>query len=490
MPSPVITPDTRSAELECAREPIHLAGAIQPGGWLVVFDMRTLAIHAVSANIGTLFDAKPDELIGSGADAYFERPLLEACMEACSHSTQTTHAMGQHNIGDQARLCDVTTHARDGMLQIEIEPARADRAPGIVTRTHAAITRTMGMSDTHVFMQQCVAELRTLTGFERAMVYRFLPDDTGVVVAEAIEDGLESWLGQRYPASDIPPQARGLYLLNRIRTIPDTGYEPVPVLQLATEPLDLTMTGLRSISPVHREYLANMGVGAAISMSIVVEGALWGLILCQDRHPHDTGAALRNALDLFGAFFSVRIAAETQVETSAHRRRVRETCMILREKNALDPAGLARELPLLARLVPNAGLGVVAAGEWLAAPREGLDEAARDALVAWLRGQDGRQIVASTRGEWRTSPGALAGVLAVRLGAKADAWLIYFRETYDEEICWAGIPDKHVERLADGRVRIAPRADFTAWRAIQKDQCEAWVAWDLDAVAAVSDLMR
>src|SRR5208337_3985124 len=144
------------------------------------------------------------------------------------------------------------------------------------------MTRVQEASEVSAFLQATAEAVRAETGFDRVMVYRFQPDNSGVVIAEARDEELEPYLGQRYPASDIPKQARDLYLRNRIRSIPDARYTPAPLIpalnSVTGKPLDLTFSTLRSVSPIHLEYLANMGVAASTSLSLVIDGKLWGLI--------------------------------------------------------------------------------------------------------------------------------------------------------------------------------------------------------------------
>ncbi|WP_158601689.1 GAF domain-containing protein [Solilutibacter pythonis] len=488
------------AAIVCAREPIHLVGAIQPEGWLLVADERTLAVTHVSANMAELFGVGAEAMLDAPLADFLEAGLVSTCLEqahACLDLRSAQH-VGQYNIGDMAWLCDVSTHCGDGLLQIEIELAPAARqARNFTASAHAAALRTAGKPDLVSFAREMVAQLRELTGFDRVMAYRFLPDATGEVMAEAVTEGMEPWLGQRYPASDIPAQARALYLKNRIRVIPDTRYVPVALYtarERAGMPLDMSFNVLRSISPVHLQYLRNMEVGASMSISVVFDGRLWGMILFQHREPRRVSAEARNALDLLGAFFSVRVAAHLQAEQGAWARRTEGICAVLRDQigSAADhDAAIERELPLMARLVESDGIAMYRAGRW----RDDaglLDADERASLESWLAVQDG-WVAAVSRGEWREGAGVeapvVAGVLAVRMAASGDDWLLFLRRPYDREIRWAGIPDKHVEQIADGGLRIAPRADFSVWRELRRGACEDWGEQELSAAHQLVSLL-
>ena len=172
-------------------------------------------------------------------------------------------------------------------------------------------------------------QLKALLGFDRVMVYRFHSDDTGEVFAEAREMRLESFFGLHYPASDIPPQARKLYLTNILRIISDVADPTVaiaPAVSPAGIPLDLSLGTLRSVSPIHIEYLRNMGVTASMSISIVVRGKLWGLFACH----HYSGArvlpyALRAVAELYAQLFGSSLARSNPI-SSASRRGGRKSC--------------------------------------------------------------------------------------------------------------------------------------------------------------------
>ena len=166
--------------------------------------------------------------------------------------------------------------------------------------------------------QAIATEVHDVTGFDRVMVYRFAPDGSGAVIAEARGSaGINSFLGLNFPASDIPRQARLLYQANWIRNIPDARYAPAvimpPLNPLTGQPLDLSHSILRSVSPVHRQYLANMGVVASVSLSLILRGQLWGLIACHHNAPRYLPHRLRDACELFAEMTS------SYLEYEAHR---------------------------------------------------------------------------------------------------------------------------------------------------------------------------
>ncbi|MDH5822480.1 GAF domain-containing protein [Luteimonas sp. RD2P54] len=469
-----MSPDLDQALARCAQEPIHLSGAIQPHGYLISCALPDWSIRHVSANI--------EALTGIAAADMPRRSLREFLTEDLVQSLSETIGFGEPdgpaqraavgNIGPGAQLCDLSVHVAGGLVHIEIEPqppGAGERSPAVVGQ--AMIARVAATDDEHDFHQRVAEQVRLLTGYDRVMVYRFRHDDSGEVIAESCAAEMPAYLGLRYPASDIPAQARKLYLRNRIRVIPDAGYAPVPVLPDRGPdgaPLDLGQLALRSVSPVHLEYLRNMGVAASMSISITAGGRLWGLIACHHRSPRLVPPGVRAVADMFGLFVSMRIAAREQraaVAAEDGARAVRDA-LGLRLANAGDARlALPTELDLLRRALPCDGAGLWLHDEWHSAGRAPA-AAAVPGLLAWLRRDGGAGPVATANAaDWADGPdaaGGLAGALALPLDAARGEWLCFFRCEQIQEVRWAGRPDQPFTVDPDGQ-HIGPRASFAAW---------------------------
>ena len=263
------------------------------------------------------------------------------------------------------------------------------------------ILRQLELSDDLLDLcQQAADRLRDLLGFDRVMVYRFQPDESGAVIAESVEDGYESFHGLRYPRTDIPQQARRLYLRNRFRIISDTLAKPVPIEpQIGAEgtPLDLSMSTLRAVSPIHIEYLNNMGVRASLSISIVIEGKLWGLFACHHYAPRVLPYSLRTAAELFSELFS--LSAERMI--GKERSSVQEAGRSLHDQLMRAIAGgeslveaLPTLRPIIRRAIPHDGISAYVDGEYRAvgsAP----DEAEFMALMPALNSSATSRTIAS-----------------------------------------------------------------------------------------------
>ncbi|MDV3255692.1 MAG: GAF domain-containing protein [Lysobacter sp.] len=485
----------------CLRAPVHLSGAIQPHGYLVSCSLADWRIRHVSANVETLLGMPPGELVGQPVNEFIEEDVLSQVSDAIA-ALATGDATAQRvctaNVGALMTICDVTVHAVDGLLHIELEPqpTRGDtRAPTAIAQRMIA---RLGQDDVgHDFFRQVAAQVAGLTGYDRVMVYRFREDDSGEVIAEVAADGMEPYLGLRYPATDIPPPARALYLRNRIRIIPDASYEAVPVVPGADAsgaPLDLSQHVLRSVAPVHLEYLRNMGVAASMSISIISGGRLWGLIACHHRVPRRVSASARAAADLFGMFVSMRVAAREQERTMERfdrAQRLREA-MVVRLAQARDfDQALADELELVREVLECDGAGLAVAGRWHASGRA---PASRDPapLLAWAAGHGPDEVVMTDRADdWNTpalaAPG-LAGLLAINLGAPGE-WLFLFRVEQVEEVSWAGQPHKALVATDDGQ-RLAPRKSFATWRETVSGRGRPWSGSDRRGAERLHRVLR
>ncbi|GAB3736698.1 hypothetical protein GCM10028862_21490 [Luteimonas pelagia] len=473
----------QSALQTCASEPIHLSGAIQPQGFLVACALPDWSIRHVSANIGDLLGVDPPEMLGHALREFVTDDVVQALADTVSFGDAgaVSQRAAAANIGHMAQLCDLSVHYADGLVHVEIEPqpqAAAERSPTVVAQS--MITRVAGSDDDAGFFQGVAEQVRRLTGYDRVMVYRFRHDEAGEVVAEARDSEVDSFLGLRYPASDIPPQARALYVTNRVRVIPDAAYVPVPIVPDRTDegaPLDLSQHMLRSVSPVHIEYLRNMGVAASMSISIVVAGRLWGLVACHHLTPRPVPPGVRAACDLFGLFVSMRVAArEQQAATRAEdaARQVRDT-LALRLDRATDPRhALLSELPLLMRAVPCDGVGLWHEGHWHSSGRAPGADAA-PGLLAWVADVGGAMPSTTRAEDWTTADKAdgLAGVLAFELSPDSGEWLVFFRCEEIEEVRWAGAPDAPFTIDDDGR-KIGPRKSFASWRETVRGRSAPW----------------
>ncbi len=499
-PAPVAGPVDLAS---CAREPIQIPGAVQPHGVLLGFseEPEPLVVHA-SANAAELWGRPLERLLGTPLSTLLAGEGAVEVAEALRHAGGVDAESFSVELALPAGPlpADAIVHRSPGGPPLcELEPLGTDASTPpasllrSVSRSMAAVHAGGGVTAIATLAAQ---EVRRLTGFDRVLVYAFHPDDHGEVVAEARELGLEPFLGLHYPASDIPSQARALYLRQTIRVIPDVDYVPAPIVPPTTAagaPLDLSGSVLRSVSPIHLQYLRNMGVAATLTISLRREGRLWGLIACHHRAPRLVPYAVRGAAELVGELFSFQLAREEESERELHRRARGELELALVEQLFAAPdleQGFAAAGREALELVDADGLAVSIGDQRLTVgcvPDASVDRL----LIARLRDAEPMG-VDRLRAELGVDPGEASGALAVRLAPGVGEALVWYRREWPHTVVWGGDPDAHTEQPGSPGA-LGPRTSFTAWTEEVRDRSRPWTAADLDVArtfpAAVAERM-
>jgi light-regulated signal transduction histidine kinase (bacteriophytochrome) len=385
---------------------------------------------------------------------------------------------------------DLTTCEAAEALLVEIEPAAARTDAANIDRhirLLGAVQRSRGVLQT---LQMAARSVRELAGHDRVMVYRFRPDLSGEVVVDEHAGDLPSFLGQRYPASDIPAQARRLYTINVTRLIVDVDSVPSPLIPAEKRSLDLTSTALRSVSPIHLEYLRNMGVKASFSVSILIAGRLWGLIAGHHRQPKYLSRSQRAYCELLAQNIALVVDAEERQEMADALARATEiqTRILARATSEED---LVQALSAVAEelrwLVPSTGLAItldrriVTHGE--APPR-----AAIEALTATLAEREARtfQTSAAHRELPEADLATAAGVLGVCFNPSANGWIFWFRTEVVHSVTWGGDPNKSVTTGPLG-ARLTPRGSFDAYIETVSGTAEEWSTADIAVATRLRD---
>jgi light-regulated signal transduction histidine kinase (bacteriophytochrome) len=333
-------------------------------------------------------------------------------------------------------------------------------------------------------------EVRRITGLDRALVYRFDTDWHGEVIAEDRNEMLPSYLGLRFPASDIPQPARELYRRNRLRLIADTDCTPaalVPALRGDEAPLDLSLSVLRGVSPTHLEYMRNMRTRASMSIALLRGGELWGLIACHHAAPSRVPYHVRNACDFIGQVLSLQIAAKEDAALAEHRAALQQVqTRLLAHMAAADQFldGLLAHPDDLLALTGAAGAAVVFDDQCRlvgATPAK----AEVMALADWLKTKARRDVFV-TEALAAVMPGGEAfkdqasGVLAIAISQIHGSFLIWFRPEIVSTVAWGGEPRK-VNAGPDKRIQ--PRASFATWRETVRLRARPWSPAEISAAA-------
>jgi len=356
----------------------------------------------------------------------------------------------------------------------------------VLGEVQAMLLRVQQAATPRAFCQGLADEVRGLSGFDRVMVYRFQPDGSGAVIAEARHPDAESFFGLHYPASDIPRQARALYLSNWIRLIPNTHYFPAPILPRDGVPLDLSYSVTRSVSPIHLEYLLNMGVGASMSLSLILGGQLWGLIACHHRTPRFLPHRVRVACELFAQMASWRLETKVAGETfdaQLHCKRVHEELVKSISREGDLAAGLTRQPSNLLDYIPADGVALWLEGRLTSLGRTpDADQVA--GLVDWLNETAADGVFHTDHLPLDYPPAAAfaavaCGLIALSVSRSPRDYVLWFRPETVRSITWGGNPHKPVEPGADDR--LSPRKSFTAWQESVKLHARPWRDVDIEA---------
>ena len=483
----------------CDREPIHIPGSIQPHGVLLVMTEPDLVVIQVSENVTDHIGMRVEDVLTRPLSALFHRSSVEAVRTALSGgSSERANAI---RIVASGKPFDAIVHRHEGAAILELEPALAVSVEDMEHHPlRQTLVRVQDVRTVRELAHIVVEEVKRVTAFDRVMFYRFNEVGDGSVDAESVAPGLEPYLGLHYPASDIPQQARRLYLENRLRIIADARAKPariVPTLRPDTgAPLDLTFAVLRSVSPVHLEYMANMGLRASMSIALVVRDRLWGLISCANHSgPRPVAQYLRVACEFLGRLTSLQIGALEDREAAARRASSQAAASMLSETmrtqddaadNVLEGL-LARGLELL-QLVDAEGVAVVkGAGEPVTAGRTP-PPAVIQAIAKWLEDHTSPFSTASLATHLPAAAAAkdvASGLLTFALPGQPLRRLLWFRPEIVRTVTWGGDPAKPVER--DHSMRLQPRASFAAWKEEVRLQSHPWTDGDL---AAAEDLRR
>lgn len=484
-PSPTDTPSEVPADgptdvvLDCADEPIRIPGSVQPHGVLLAVVTGSTEVVVASGSAREHLGRAAEDLLGMRLEELFGPSWPAEGVAALDPAEPRTVELNVP--GGGRRSFDLLAHTSAGLLVLELEPRRPVPADQAV-RARSALRRLQSAGTEEALTAELARAVRAVTGFDRVMVYRFDASWNGTVVAEdadAADLGLDGYLGLRFPATDIPAQARALYTSQWLRSIPDAAYAPSPLVPPhgpTGEPVDLSGSALRSVSPVHLQYLTNMGVRSSMSVSLITRGTLWGLVACHHyRGPHFPTAAQRGAAEFLGRTASVllegwdnrnryldslaltaTVGDLARLVTSQDRRPVAaltddDAVLDLVEGATGAVVRLQGRTALVGRTPGAADVATLLGELWRGGPRETV---ATDAVTALLPDS---AVARAARTD-------VSGVLAVPVpsGVPDDA-LVWFRPEVLNEVRWAGDPtEKGLERTDDG-LRLTPRASFATY---------------------------
>ncbi len=475
----------------CEDEPIHIPGSIQPHGWLLAFTTSGTLTH-LSANCASLTGRAPADCIGAALTSVLPR-AAQGCVADLLDWARRDEGGFVCRFAHKTSFIRGFAHRTTDRLILELEPGAGahDRADALQADILAFSRAAQDLPDGRDLASLAARVARACSGFDRVLIYAFDEDFNGEVVAEDGNGVLPSYLGRHFPAADIPAQARELYRHNRLRLIPDASYRPVPILPAcgpeAADPLDLRQAALRSVSPLHLHYMRNMGTGASMSASLVLDGQLWGLMSFHSRAPHHAELPVRTAMEFLAQMLAGGLAARAHAErarllvvSQSHHDRL---LAAMAAASPPRPANLAAEETDLLALTGAAGAAIVTDDDTLCIGQTPGEAAVRK-IAEWLNDRQERGVFA-TDGLTALWPQAEAyaptasGLLAASISELHASYVMWFRPERVRTIDWAGPKDK--PRRDDPAGPLSPRESFELWPEKLHFRASPWAPHQIEA---------
>ena len=483
----------------CASEPIHISGAIQPHGCLLAVgeDNRIAYASANAAEFLPPANRRADAIIGSDITQWLAPELMAELRE--HRIRQPLQSIKSKIVALRGEEYDVVSHQSGDFLVIECEKRKLETSSAFLLDELRNFSMGLHASKTLEQMFQFVADtIRDVTHFDRVKVYRFDKDWHGEVIAESKADYMPSYLGLHFPASDIPEQARTLYMKHYLRLIADIRYQPIPILPEAgassSQPLDLSLSMLRSVSPVHIQYLRNINVEASMSISIVQNGKLWGLVACHHNTPHHVSFSVRHVAEIMGHMFSAQLSTLEEfkrIETSEKRSKLMGRLSSLADRN-LKVEKLLDDVYQLACDVMEADGLVLKSNQNVRHYGNTPGEETVNALLDWLKDNNAELVETDDAcGYFNDVPqltGLNGGLLAIPISFQSHDYMIWFRDAQAEEVKWAGNPEKPVEQTVAG-YRLTPRSSFELWKQTVMKRSAPWLQENIETARSVVNIL-
>lgn len=479
----------------CDSEPVQTPGCIQPHGVLLALRLTDLTILQVSENCADWLGARPADLLGQPVSAVLGENQAIELHEFLAREPVENNPLYAFTItiegSARPEALDASVHTSNGIVLLELE--RTDRSAAAEVDYYSLVKRSVARLQSAAtlaeFCQVTAEEVRSLTGLDRVMVYYFHPDDSGEVLADARRSDLNSWLGLRYPADDIPKPAREIFKRIGIRPLPDASAEPAEMVPLVNpdtgRPLNMTHCSLRGASAMYTEYLRNMDVAASLTMPILREGELWGLIACHHYTPHPFPFQIRAASELMAQIASLQLKRAEDQEFLEYRGQVDAVhfSVLARAAQGNDLAAMMDESPSLSDGIEASGVALLQNNRWVTAGQT-IPEAKLNDLAAWLRAQP--EMNTAARPCFATDclskcyepaeayADIASGLLAVPLSQGHRSMIVWFRPEQIQTFNWGGNPYAKPTVAGKHGPRLTPRASFDLWQEQVRHRSVPW----------------
>ena len=477
----------------CDREPIHIIGKSQEHGVIIVCDVETLNISQCSENISAILGISHTKALGQSLEQVLSKKVASSFKKKLANKESLLPK--KLKIGEQKFLCIPSISGEH--LIIDVEPSGKSIDPIHFQEQLTKILTELDASESvNDMCQQAALLVKHLFDYNRIMIYKFDEEWNGEVVAEVKEPELESWLGLHYPATDIPKPAREIFMKQGVRIISDVHYKASPIVPeispITGQPLDISNSELRAVSPIHIEYLKNMKVGASLTAAIVLNGELWGLVACHHYSPKFITYHQRQSCLFLTQVFSNKLAvktANTFLENISKSDEVRKKLVLQMTSIRNIADALYRFDPKFTDIIECGGGALVMDSEiYLVGKTPDLHQV-ENLFQNYLKKQE---LFFSAKCLSKIFPEAsdycdkAAGIISAQIGEQGNVYLIWFRPEAKETVSWGGNPEK-IGYVKDGIEYLTPRKSFDRWTEKVAGVAKPWQDYDYEAVNALRE---
>ncbi|MCL6218863.1 ATP-binding protein [Zunongwangia pacifica] len=477
----------------CDREPIHIIGKSQEHGVIIVCDVETLNISQCSENISAILGISHTKALGQSLEQVLSKKVASSFKKKLANKESLLPK--KLKIGEQKFLCIPSISGEH--LIIDVEPSGKSIDPIHFQEQLTKILTELDESESvNDMCQQAALLVKHLFDYDRIMIYKFDEEWNGEVVAEVKEPELESWLGLHYPATDIPKPAREIFMKQGVRIISDVHYKASPIVPeispITGQPLDISSSELRAVSPIHIEYLKNMKVGASLTAAIVLNGQLWGLVACHHYLPKFITYHQRQSCLFLTQVFSNKLAvktANTFLENISKSDEVRKKLVLQMTSIRNIADALYRFDPKFTDIIECSGGALVMDNEIYLVGKTPERPQVESLFQKFLKKQE---LFFSAKCLSKVFPEAseycdkASGIISAQIGEQGDAYLIWFRPEAKETVNWGGNPEK-IGYVKDGIEYLTPRKSFERWTEKVAGVAKPWEDYDYEAVNALRE---
>lgn len=486
----------------CDREPIHIPGQIQPYGFLIAVDNDNI-IRYHSENVSDLIPGLPSLLLGKELSEVEyalspNEPMgFISQLVTFGKTTKSFEQINPFQLELNGNSYYMIIHQADDLFVLEFEPANSEATADMQKMIGRSISEMLADKNLQNLLNNSAEQVKKVIGYDRVMVYRFAADGHGVVIADARNEELESWLGLHYPASDIPKQARELYKLNHTRIIADVNSIPSKIVTLADgepQPLNLTCSQLRAVSPIHIQYLKNMGVASSFSISLMYKKELWGLIACHSYTPRYIDYKARESAKLIGQILSSALEFRQDEENQQLQDQlfanVEKISKQMQRSNSLEDALTTDEVSILNVTYADGAVLIYEGNTFKFGKVPNDDQLA--GLLQWIKTDVTDTFFCTDHLSNKYTPALkykdiASGIIVSAISKEMGEYMIWFKPEQLKQITWAGNPEKPAEVDNNGMLNISPRTSFEAWAETVTARSAAWSNEEVKAVIRLKE---